>query len=272
MTDVTVMDAPATLRDAYFATRPTHSFNDIPDRAERLAAMQHVVDERFASLSDPAQWTVFCEGLARFPHLSPANVLLVQDQHPAATRLNTHRGWEMRERAPISRGIAVLVPTVRYKRVDGKTVWDGGRPVMEEIRQRPSTVFDYTSTAGAFLPLPWEEQQLDPRDGFMDDLRAAAAAIGYAVEGRRDGAPIERRVFALIHGQDDRTKALTLARDLGAAAGGTVGAELFAYALCMSNGMAVPAPAVPDDPQRTVASARSALRRVLQRTRFRNQL
>lgn len=272
MTDVTVIDAPATPRDAYLATRPTHSFNDIPDRAERLNAMQQLVDERFSALAGAEQWVSFCAGLARFPHMSPANVLLIQDQHPAATRLNTHRGWEMLERAPVERGIAVLVPTVRYKRVNGKTVWDGGLPVMEEIRQRPSTVFDYASTAGTFLPRPWEEAQHDPRDGFMDDLRAAAAAIGYAVEARREGAPRERRVFALIHGQDERTKALSLAHNLGAAAGGVVGAGLFAYALCMSNGMKVEEPVVPEDPQGAVLAARTGLRRVLQRTRFRNQI
>lgn len=272
MTDVTTMDAPASLRESYFATRPTRTFNDISDRSERLAAMQHLVDEQFAALAEPAHWAAFCEGLARFPHLSPANVLLVMAQHPSATRLNSHRGWEMRQRAPIERGIAVLVPTIRHRRVGGVTTWDGGRPVMEEVRQRPATVFDYTSTAGAHLPRPWDERQDDPRDGFMDDLRAAAAAIGYSVEGRRDEAPGDRRVFAVIHGTDERTKALTLARDLGAAAGGAAGAELFAHALCMSNGMEVPAPEVPVDPLPVVTAARTGLLRVLQRTRFRNQL
>ena len=271
MTDVTEITAPATLRGAYLASRPTHSFNDIPDRRERLDAMQQLVDSKFSQLADPHSWALFADGLSRFPHLSPANVLLVLDQHPTATRLDTHRGWLAHERVPIERGIAVLIPSVRYKRVDGKTVWDGGRPVMEEVRQRPATLFDYTSTAGAVTPAPWEERQDMPREGFLDDLRAAAAAIGYSVENRRDAAPRERRVFALIHGHDDRTKVLSLAHDLGTAASGIEGADLFAYALCMSNGMSVPALPVPADPQRTVTSARTGLRRVLQRTRFRNQ-
>lgn len=271
MTDVTVIDAPATLRDAYLATRPTHTFNDILDRRDRLAAMQQCVDDAFASVGTPKGWSAFAEGLARFPHLSPANILLVLAQHPSATRLHTHRGWQALERTPLERGIAVLIPTVRHKRVNGRVVRDGGRPVMEEVRQRPATVFDYTSTAGVHLPLPWEERQAEPRDGFLDDLRAAAAAIGYAVENRRDHAPVGRRVFALIHGQTDQQKATGLARDLGVAASGEDGADLFAYALCMSNGMQVPMPEVPADPQRAIDSARAGLRRVLQRATFRNQ-
>lgn len=263
MTDVTETAAPT-------LTRPRHSFNDIPDRRERLTAMHELVGSRFAALSAPTSWDTFARALARFPQLSPANILLVLDQHPEATRLNTHRGWLALERTPIERGIAVLIPSVRHKRVDGRTVWDGGRPVVEEVRHRPATVFDYTSTAGAHQPVPWQTRSPQPLDGFLDDLRAAAAAIGYAVEARRDAAPAQRRVFALIHGQDDRARVHGLARDLGAAAGGVVGADLFAFALCMANGMDVPVPAVPTDPQAAAASARSGLRRILQRTGFRN--
>lgn len=271
MTDVTVTATSATLRDAFLASRPTHSFNDIPERPTRLTAMQELVESRFTELDTQAGWEAYLDGLARFPHLSPANILLVLAQHPGATRLNTHRGWLALERTPIERGIAVLIPTLRHKRVDGRVLRDGGRPVMEEVRQRPATVFDYTSTAGTYLPVAWEERQDAPRDGFLDDLRAAAAAIGYSVESRRDNAPLERRVFALIHGQSDRQKTMTLARALGAAAGGNAGADLFAYAMCMSNGMSVPAPARPDDPHLAVTSARAGLRRVLQRITFRNQ-
>lgn len=266
------MTTPVTLRATFLAGRAAHSFNDIPDRSDRLRAMTALVEDRFARLDDPAQWAGYADGLARFPQLSPANILLVLDQHPSATRLLTHRGWLALERTPIERGIAVLIPSVRYKRVNGRTVWDGGRPVIEETRQRPATLFDYSSTAGAHVPTPWTEREVEPRAGFLDDLRAAAAAIGYSVEARRDAAPGERRVFSLIHGQDTRTKALGLARDLGSAAGGAAGADLFAYALCMANGMEVPAPAVPANPQQAVSSARSGLRRVLQRTEFRNMV
>lgn len=271
MTDVTVTAVPATPRETYRAVRPVCSFNDIPDRTDRLAAMRQFVDDSYARVTTGPAWEQFAEGLARFPQMSPANVLLVLGQHPSATRLNTHHGWQLLERTPLERGISVFIPTIRHKRVNGRTVWDGGRPVMEEVRHRPATVFDYTSTAGAHVPAPWEVRQDQPLDGFLDDLRAAAAAIGYSVESRRDAAPGYRRVFALIHGQDEREKVVGLAGQLGAAAGGSAGAELFAYALCASNGMQVPVPALPAAPHEAIASAHAGLRRVLQRTSFRNQ-
>lgn len=233
--------------------------------------MRHLVDERFAALTSWPSWESFAEGLARFPSLSPANVLLVQAQHPTATWLNSHRGWQVLERQPVARGIALLIPSIRHKRENGQTMWDGGRPIVESIRQRPTTVFDYSSTAGAHIPEPWDAPQHLPREGFMDDLRAAAAAVGYSVESRRDLAAAHRRVFTLIHGQDDRQKALHLAQQLGEVTCGEEGADLFAYALCMSNGMHVRVPDLPDDPQRAVVAARRGLHRVLQRTRFRHQ-
>jgi len=258
-----------TLREEHLATRPRHSFNDIPDRHARLAQMLDVVDARLSALGHTDRWAEFAAGLARFPHLSPANVTLIQDQQPDATWVATHHGWGTRERVPVERGIAVLIPTIRYRRVDGRTVWDGGRPVVDEVRHRPATVWDYTSTAGSHIPPLWEQPSLDPLDGFIDDLRAAAAAVGYAVEARRDEAPAHRRVLALIHGQTDRDKALKLARDLGRAAGAGDGTDLFAYALCAANGMDAPAPTVPADPQATTAAASIALRRILRRTTFR---
>jgi hypothetical protein len=247
-----------------------HSFNDIVDRSERLVAMQLLAEKRFAELDDPDAWAEFADGLARFPRLSPANVFLVLDQYPGATWLASHRTWASVQRTPVERGIAVLAPSMRQKRVNGRAVWDGGRPVVEEVRHRPATVFDYTSTAGHILERPWSQPSPTPPEGLIDDLRAAAAAIGYAVESRLAEAPAERRVFALIHGQSDADKAQRLAHDLGAAAGGIAGAELFAYALCTANGFEVPRPAKPVDPRAAARSARSGLQRVLQRTSFRN--
>lgn len=259
----------ATLRDDFLATRPRLSFNDIPDRSARLERMLSVVHTGLDGLRLPEEWTRFARGLALFPHLSPANVLLILHQHPDATWVATHHGWGALERVPVERGIAVLIPAVRYRRIHGRTVWDGGRPVVDEVRHRPATVWDYTSTAGQHIPPLWEEPSDDPLDGFIDDLRAAAAAVGYAVEARRDEAPASRRVLALIHGQSDRDKATKLARDLGRAAGAREGADLFAYALCAANGMLVPRPQVPEDPQAVAVAASSALRRILRRTTFR---
>ena len=270
MTDVTEMATPAAVRAHALATRPRHSFNDIPERRDRLDTMLRLVHARLAELGSADAWGQYVSGLARFPQLSPANVLLVLEQHPDATWLSTHRGWGSLERTPIERGIAVLIPTIRHRRVDGRTVWDGGRPVVDEVRHRPATVFDYSSTAGAHIPPLWDEPTRDPQDGFVDDLRAAAAAVGYAVEARRDEAPAGRRVIALIHGHSERQRALKLAHELGEAAGARDGAALFAYALCTANGMDVTAPAQPADPVPIVTAASSALRRILQRTGFRN--
>ncbi|SDH33472.1 hypothetical protein [Microbacterium sp. 77mftsu3.1] len=267
---MTATISPSPLRAEYLSTRPRHSFNDVADRYERLAAMTALVASETARLAEPAAWAAFAAGLAKFPTLSPANVLLVLDQHPLARRIDSHFGWGCLQRTPVERGIAILRPSVLYKRVNGLTVWDGGRPVVEEVRHRPATVFDYSQTAGAVMETPWTIAQIEPRDGFIDDMRAAAAAIGYAVESRRDEAPAQRRVFALIHGQDDRTKAMRLARDLGRAAGGEAGADLFAYALCTANGMDVPVPPLPVDPEVAAAAASSGLRRVLRRVEFRN--
>ncbi len=259
--------APATLREVL---RPRHTFNDIPDRVERFAAMQQAIDARMSRLSDPLVWGEFIQTWARFPHLSPENICLILDQQPHATWLNTHRSWGARERTPIQRGIAVIFASVRQLPQGVIPRWDGGRPITSEVRHRPGTLFDYTATAGAPLEPVWTEAQNEPREGFLDDLRAAAATIGYAVEARRDEAPEWRRVFALIHGQTERQKTVRLAHQLGAAAGGEAGAELFAYTLMTVNGMTVTAPQVPADPHAAVASARAGLRRILQRTTFRN--
>lgn len=231
-----------------------------------LAAAEAGLDR----LGDGEYWSRFVSAFGRFPQMSPANIALILDQQPAATRLRTHRGWLAVERTPIERGIAVLTASMRYKRVAGRTVWDGGRPVLEEVRHRPSTVFDYSSTAGTHLPERWSELTEDPPEGFIDDLRAAAAALGYSVESRRDAAAPSRRVFALIHGHSDREKALSLALQVGVAAGGPAGAELFSYVLCSANGLSVEQPVVSVARREAVHSARSGLRRVMQRTGFRN--
>lgn len=267
VTDVNEMTVPA-LRARVQAARPRHSFNDIPDRTVRLERMLDCAHTRLASLDDPGSWAELASGFARFPRMSPGNIALILDQHPAATWVASHHVWGSHQRVPVERGIAVLIPTIRYRRLNGKTVWDGGKPVVDEIRHRPATVWDYTSTAGARVPPLWEEPG-GPREGFLDDLRAAAAAVGFAVEHRRDEAPAGRRVLAIIHGQDDRQRAVKLATDLGAAAGARTGAELFAYALCAANGMAMTVPGAPGDPQTAVTDASVALRRILQRTTFR---
>lgn len=270
MTDVNVMVPAAQLRTQYEATRPRHSFNDILDRDERLTAMQQLVDARLTALGTLAGWEAYLSGVARFPHLSPANILLVLDQHPTATRLSSHRGWANVQRVPVERGIAVLAPSLRQRRRGGHPLWDGGRPVQDEVRHRPTTVFDYSSTAGAHLEPVWDERADSPREGFVDDLRAAAAAIGFAVEARRTEVQDGRLVLALIHGQTEQQRARKLARDLGVAAAGEDGADVFAYALGMANGMLMPPPPIPADPLAAVASARTGLHRVLQRTTFRN--
>lgn len=270
MTDVTATPTPAELRERFINTRHRHTFNDIPDRRARLAQMQDVVADGLSRLDDPTSWDAYLSVLARFPRMSPANLLLILDQHPHATWLSTHRGWQAQQRRTIDRGIAVLAPSMRVKRENGHPVWDGGRIVVEEAWHRPATLFDYTATSGAHLERPWTVRSTAVPDGFVDDLRAAAASIGYAVENRRDAAPVGRRVLALIHGMSEADKARALARDLGAVAGGGAGAELFAYALCMGSGFDVPAPHLPADPVAAVMSARAGLQRILVRTTFRS--
>jgi hypothetical protein len=263
---------PTDLRERAQRARPLHSFNDIPDRKARLAEMLGVVARGMSSWHEPDAWTRYLDGLARFPRLSPANILLVLDQQPHATWLSTHRGWQAQQRRTIERGIAVLTPSMRVKRENGRPVWDGGRLVVEEAWHRPATMFDYTATSGAQLERPWSKLSEGAPVGFVDDLRAAAAALGYAVESRRDAAPTSRRVLTLIHGQSEEQKAWGLARALGAVASGSVGADVFAYALCHGSGFATPAPAVPQDPAAAVSAARAGLQRVLLRTSFRSLL
>lgn len=267
MTDVNVKAA----RDgATTLAMPAFSFNDVTDRRERLILMQQAVNDGASAIAQ--NWTSFSRTLARFPWLSPANILLVMAQHPEARLLASRRRWMSAERVALQRGIAVLAPVLRHSsNPDGSKLWRNGRPVVEATRHRPASVFEYAATAGAPVVLPWERLSGAPRPGFVNDLVAAAGALGFAVEVRA-GASDKRRVLSLGEEPTDAGSVRALARAVGVAAGAGEGADLFAFALCQANGLVAPMPALPEAPWPAVVACRRALREVLGSTRFVNLL
>jgi antirestriction protein ArdC len=239
--------------------------------AEKIKAFHEELEGQVAALADDENWNDYLNTMGAFHKYSMYNQLLIQLQHPGATRVGGFRKWKEFERnvKKGEKGISILAPAV-YKD-DAK---DGGGNVIIGSDGKPEktsriggfttrSVFDVSQTEGK--PLPDIEHSLseDSPDGFIDDLEQSIRDAGFTVSyeampGSKSGytSPDGNRVVVdeALTGAD---RARVLAHERGHIACGhlerldeyhtghdgghrgsmEVEAESFAYVICRANGM-----------------------------------
>ena len=176
-----------------------------PSAEDRLTGLHAQLTSAVEALASSDEWMQMLRVAARFPTYSPSNVLLINAQHPSATRVAGFRTWTQLGRHVVKgeKGIAILAPCTYGPRTtpaenappaSALASADTGadRPGPGEADQAPRRVlagfrivhvFDVSQTDGKPLPdvTPALLQGAGPAH-LWDTLAGLTGDAGYRVE------------------------------------------------------------------------------------------
>lgn len=137
--------------------------------------------EGIATLTGSETWRRHLDAQRRFHNYSFGNVVLIQFQFPAATRVGGFNTWLKLNRHVRrgERGIAILAPCV-YKSVKDDDDQAEERRVLRGFKV--AHVFDVAQTEGEDLPEVCRRLQGDAPGDAFEGLARVAGELGFAVE------------------------------------------------------------------------------------------
>lgn len=178
---------------------PTNTSSNTTGKTEQLhAKIEQSLDELGTALDsgESEQLVTFLECLSRFHRYSFGNVMLIAMQRPQATRVAGFQTWKKLGRwvRKGEKGIAILAPIVRKKKVDAEK--DDARDESEQPAMKMAVgyktvhVFDVDQTEGKPLP-EFVRVSGDPGD-YIDRIRQQIGEAGIVlstdvISGGADG-------------------------------------------------------------------------------------
>jgi len=125
------------------------------EQEDRLQATLQTLEAGIDSILSSDGFAAYLKTMAKLPHYSFGNVLLIHAQHPAPTMVAGYRRWQSlgRQVRKGERGIKILVPyTRKIAQDDDSDETLGNRMAVRGFGV--GTVFDVSSTDGDPLPEP----------------------------------------------------------------------------------------------------------------------
>jgi N-terminal domain of anti-restriction factor ArdC len=131
-------------------------------QADRVKDALQTLEAGIDAILDSESFAAYLRTMARLPHYSFGNLVLIHTQHPTPTMVAGYRRWQELGR-PVKkgeRGIKILVPYKRKITQDEDSVDDAGdRVVVRGFGL--GTVFDVSQTEGDPLPEPPRAEVID---------------------------------------------------------------------------------------------------------------
>jgi antirestriction protein ArdC len=193
------LSAPAPVVD-----EPVRAFVDAPEAFtakyesvdDKVKAFKEEIDRAVEDLAYDENWLGYLDMMSKFHRYSPTNQLLIAVQSGGrATRVAGFRAWQDKFGRTVNKGekaIAIFAPKMAWvAKKDpntGEPVKDAkGKPVKHKVMVGVTTasVFDVAQTSGDPLPEIDQELSVEPPEGFLADMEAAAKEAGYTVEYRK---------------------------------------------------------------------------------------
>lgn len=220
----------------------SHISNDMPSLEEHREAvkaelkaiterLEQGVQEVFAS----ERYQSFLDTMAKFPHYSMNNSLLILMQKPDASLVQSYNGWKEMGRyvKKGEKGIRILAPApykvkAEQDKVDawGKPVIGAdGKPVKEIVEEKrmafkPVSTFDVSQTEGEPLPTLGIEELTGSVEGYQTLFEAlkAACPVSIAFENIESGAKgyfdVKQERIALQEGMSEAQNVKTLIHEM----------------------------------------------------------
>lgn len=164
------------------------TYNNTPEEphTRKIAEIMQQLEDGINGLYSSEKYRAYLDTMAKFPHYSVNNQILIGMQRPDATRVASYSTWEKLGRHVIKgeHGMSIIAPNngkktveIEVKGPDGQVVLDPiGKPVVEkkEVEYRGfhvAKVFDISQTEGKPLP-ELVTDLVDPVEGYDDYLDA----------------------------------------------------------------------------------------------------
>jgi len=132
------------------------------EQEDRLQATLQTLEAGIDSILSSDGFAAYLKTMAKLPHYSFGNVLLIHAQHPAPTMVAGYRRWQSlgRQVRKGERGIKILVPyTRKIAQDEDSDETPGDRMAVRGFGV--GTVFDVSSTDGDPLPEPPRPEMVD---------------------------------------------------------------------------------------------------------------
>jgi hypothetical protein len=131
-------------------------------QAHRVKDALQTLEAGIDAILDSERFAAYLQTMARLPHYSFGNLLLIQAQHPAPTMVAGYRRWQELGRQVKKRehGIKILVPYKQKITPDEEGDDDAGDRVVVR-RFGVGRVFDVSQTEGDPLPEPPRPEVID---------------------------------------------------------------------------------------------------------------
>jgi N-terminal domain of anti-restriction factor ArdC len=133
-----------------------------PHQDDRVKTALQTLEAGIDAILDSDHFVAYLRTMARLPHYSFGNLILIHAQHPAPTMVAGYRRWQNlgRQVHKGERGIKILVPYKRKVTQDEDRNDDAGdRMVVQGFGV--GTVFDVSQTDGDPLPEPPRPEAID---------------------------------------------------------------------------------------------------------------
>lgn len=205
------------------------------NRRNELKEITEKLEQGVASVFTSERYQKFLDTMARFPHYSLNNNLLIMLQRPDASLCQSYTGWKKMGRSVRrgEKGIRILAPAPyivdrEQNRTDGngKTMLDrDGEPVRETVQIqvmafKPVSTFDVSQTEGDPLPSIGVDELAGSVEGYVTLFEAmkAACPVPITFEDIRNGAkgyfsPMENRI-AIKEGMSEVQNVKTLIHEM----------------------------------------------------------
>ena len=167
---------------------------DYPSRDQRMKDLTQQLEQGIRQVFDSGKYAEYLTTMSRFHNDSARNVLLIQMQHPNATRVASAKKWREQFGRLINRGekaIYIIAPTpivrkVEKQKLDPDTkapmLDEQGHVILEEKEVevplfRPVPVFDLSQTNGKPLPQLAEDLTGDVQQYFTSCQVSRSAPV-----------------------------------------------------------------------------------------------
>lgn len=206
------------------------------NREEKMSLIQEKLETGVREIFESEKYKEYIATMARFPHYSINNCILIASQCPTASLVCGYKKWQTDFNRTVNKnehGIMIIAP-VKYKADVEELMYDeNSKPVLDENGKqktetvkrefqsfRPVYVFDVQQTSGE--PLPTLATMLDEGVEGYEQLKKALISISpvsvsfEAIDGSANGfySPTEQRIV-VREGMPELQTIKTLIHEIG---------------------------------------------------------
>lgn len=206
------------------------------NREEKMSLIQEKLETGVREIFESEKYKEYIATMARFPHYSINNCILIASQCPTASLVCGYKKWQTDFNRTVNKnehGIMIIAP-VKYKADVEELMYDeNSKPVLDENGKqktetvkkefqsfRPAYVFDVQQTSGE--PVPTLVTMLDEGVEGYEQLKKALISISpvsvsfAAIDGSANGfySPTEQRIV-VREGMPELQTIKTLIHEIG---------------------------------------------------------